>query len=131
MIVDSISASRDANTVGVLFMWGIVDHNVGICDCSVFCNVLDFIVVEYDEGICELCSCIVVTLCEIAPFFSKCRFPYCLGRGICGKFLVFCVCFARDGMDDGGTVQCSATLPVVFYLKQLSCLAFSHLFIGA
>ena len=45
---------------------------------------------------------------------------------------VSCICdqFAGDGVDDGGTVRCSAPIPVVLYLKQLYCLAFSHVFIG-
>ena len=86
--------------------------------------------VEYDEGIRALRSRLVITLCEISPFFSKCRCPYRLGGGICGEFLVFCDCFSADGVDDSGTVWCSAPIPVGFYLKQLSCLAFSHLFIG-
>ena len=76
--------------VGVFFLWTIVNHNVGIRDSSVCWDVLDFIMVEYDEGIRALRSRIVITLCEIAPFFSKCRCPYRLSGGICGEFLVFC-----------------------------------------
>ena len=86
--------------------------------------------VEYDERIRALRFCLVITLCEIAPLFSKCRCPHRLSGVICGEFLVFCDRFAGDGVDDGGTVRCSAPIPVVFYLKQLSCLAFSHMFIG-
>ena len=86
--------------------------------------------VEYNEGICALRSRLVITLSEIAPFFSKCRCPYRLSGRICGDFLVFCDRFAGDGVDDGGIVWCSAPIPVGFYLKQLSCLAFYHLFIG-
>ena len=111
-------------------MWAIVNHNVGIRDSSVCWYVLDFLLVEYDEGICALCSCLVITLCAIDPFFYKCRFPYHLSGGICGGFIVFCDRFAGDGVDDGGTVWCSAPPPVGFYLKQLYCLAFYHLFIG-
>ena len=111
-------------------MWAIVNYNVGIRDGSVCRDVSDFLVVEYDEGIRDLCSRLVITLCEIAPLFSKCRCPYRLGGGICGEFLVFCDRFAGNGVDDGGTVWCSAPIPVGFYLKHLSCLEFSHLFIG-
>ena len=124
-----MSARRDANTVGVFFLWAIVNHNVGIRDSSVCRYVSDFIVVEYDEGIHALRSRLVITLCEIAPFFSKCCCPYRLSGGICGEFLLFCYCFAGDGVDYGGTVWCSAPIPIVFYLKQLSCLAFYHMFI--
>ena len=98
-------------------MQEIVNHNVGISESSVCWDVSDFIVVEYNEGIRALRSRLVITLCEIAPFFSKCRCPYRLSGGICGEFLVFCDRFAGDGVDDGSKVRCSDPIPVVFYLK--------------
>ena len=107
----------------------IVNYNVGICDGSVCRNVSDFFVVEYNEGIRALRSRFVINLCEISPFFSKFCCPYRLGGGICGEFLVFCDCFPADGVDEGGTVWCSVPTSVGFYLKYVSCLAFSHLFI--
>ena len=76
--------------------------------------------VEYDEGIRALRSRLVVTLCVIAPFFSKCCCPYRLSGGICGEFLVFCDRFAGDRVYDGSTVRFSDPISVVFYLKHLS-----------
>ena len=61
--------------------------------------------VDYDEGIRALNSRLVITLCEIAPFFSKCCCPYRLSGGICGEFLLFYYRFSVDGVDDGGTVR--------------------------
>ena len=77
--------------VGVFFLWEIVNHNVGICDCYVCWDVSDFFVVEDDEVIRFLCSRLVVSLCDISPFFSKFCCLYRLGGRICGKFLVFVI----------------------------------------
>ena len=85
--------------------------------------------VNYDEGIRALLSRFVITLCEISPFFSKCRCLYRLVGRICGYFLVFFDRFTADGVDDGGTVWCSVSIPAGFYIKRVSCLEFSHLFI--
>ncbi len=50
-VVDEISVGGDSYTVGVGFLWVIIDSNPGVGDCAIFRNVCNFIMGEEEDGV--------------------------------------------------------------------------------
>ncbi len=50
-VVDEVPTNGDADMVGILLLWLMVDDNMSICDGPVFGDALDFVVEKKKYGV--------------------------------------------------------------------------------
>ena len=102
-VVDEVPANGDADTVGILLLWLMVDDNMSTCDGPVFGDALDFVVGKKKYGVSHLGNT-GLELGQAMYFLAHCWHPHVLQVRIVLEFAILSDCLLGDRVDDAKTV---------------------------
>jgi hypothetical protein len=71
-MIDKIPADSDANAVGVLLLWEMVNHNASICYCAVCGDAPNLFVREEEDSVGSLGDTFFA-LGKMMDFFAHCQ----------------------------------------------------------
>ncbi len=70
-IVDEVATCGQSDSVGIRFLWAVVDNNSCVRDASVAWDLFDLVVREHEDGVGAWCVCGCVALGEVPEFFAE------------------------------------------------------------
>ncbi len=80
-MIDQVASNSDAYTVGVFFLGTLINHNVGVGDCSISWDVTNVSVQKKKDGVSAFGDA-SASLCQVMEFFAHCLEPQISEQGI-------------------------------------------------
>ncbi len=98
-VVNEVPTHGDAYMVGIFLLQLMVDDDTSICNCSVFGDVLYFIMRKEKDGVSGFCDA-RFPLGKAVELLAHCWHPEVFEVGIMLEFPIFCDGLFGDKMDD-------------------------------